>query len=153
MQDCERYHLIKPIGKRRRGGKLRLGEILSSSWRCFSCPRFSSSTTSIFTGFVSLMEHLLFVPLCLLLDSVKGKHGGIYFIDRTKPAVRHDDRINRNRMFKGMAKGGGQQWGGFMVSNYLSPSIMKGNLWLCASLQATGMRVRSCGEHGETFED
>jgi len=82
---CECHHLIEPLGKRRRGGKLCLGEILFimvlfylSTFRDFKnfylygiCYKYRSYFKQLPTygQFVSLMPRL-FLPFCVLFHSL-----------------------------------------------------------------------------------
>jgi hypothetical protein len=58
-----------------------------------------------YNRFVQLMPRLL-VPLCILLQNLFGEKTGIYIADATSLPVCHNKRINRNRVFKGLAKRG-----------------------------------------------
>jgi hypothetical protein len=62
--------------------------------------------------FVSLMPRL-FVPLMVLLHSLSGEQTGIYFADSTKLAVCHNCRIDRHRVFNGLAARGKTSMGWF----------------------------------------
>jgi Transposase DDE domain len=62
--------------------------------------------------FVSLMPRL-FVPLMVLLHSLSGEQTGIYFADSTKLAVCHNRRIDRHRVFDGLAARGKTSMGWF----------------------------------------
>jgi len=62
--------------------------------------------------FVALMPRL-FVPLCMMLHLLKGDETSIYFMDSTHIPVCHNKRINRNRVFKGMAERGKNTMGWF----------------------------------------
>jgi hypothetical protein len=62
--------------------------------------------------FVSLMPRL-FTPLMVLLHSLSGEETGIYFADSSKLAVCHNRRINRHKVFKGLAARGKTSMGWF----------------------------------------
>jgi hypothetical protein len=62
--------------------------------------------------FVSLMPRL-FVPLMVLLHSLSGEPTGVYFADSTKLAVCHNRRINRHKVFDGLAARGKTSMGWF----------------------------------------
>lgn len=65
-----------------------------------------------YNRFVQLMPRL-FVPLCILLQSLFGEETGIYIADPTSLPVCHNKRINRNRVFKGIATRGKTTMGWF----------------------------------------
>lgn len=65
-----------------------------------------------YNRFVQLMPRL-FVPLCILLQSLFGEKTGIYIADPTALPVCHNKRINRNRVFKGLAERGKTTMGWF----------------------------------------
>ena len=62
--------------------------------------------------FVSLMPRL-FVPLMVLLHSLSGEQIGVYFADATKLAVCHNRRIDRHKVFNGLAARGKTSMGWF----------------------------------------
>ena len=55
----------------------------------------------------------LFTPLCILLQNVFGEETGIYVADATSLPMCHNKRINRNRVFKGLAARGKTTMGWF----------------------------------------
>jgi hypothetical protein len=62
--------------------------------------------------FVSLVRRL-FAPLMVLLHSLGGEQTGTYFADPTKLAVCHNRRIDRHRVFDGLAARGKTSMGWF----------------------------------------
>lgn len=52
--------------------------------------------------FVALKKQI-FMPLTLLLQTLKGKEGGIYFADSTPLKVCHNKRDSRHKVFEGLA--------------------------------------------------
>ena len=61
---------------------------------------------------VSLMPRL-FVPLMVLLHSLSGEQTGLYFGDTSKLAVCHNRRIDRHKVFDGLAARGKTSMGWF----------------------------------------
>ena len=62
--------------------------------------------------FISLMPRL-FAPLMVLLHSLSGEQTGLYFADSTKLAVCHNRRIDRHKVFDGLAARGKTSMGWF----------------------------------------
>lgn len=62
--------------------------------------------------FVALMPSVL-VPLCAYLQALRGKSTGISYVDSTPIKVCHNIRINRNKVFAGLAKRGKSSMGWF----------------------------------------
>lgn len=62
--------------------------------------------------FVTSKKHL-FMPLILLLQSLKGQETGIYFADSTSLQVCHNKRITRHKVFKGLGQTGRTTMGWF----------------------------------------
>lgn len=65
-----------------------------------------------YTRFVELMP-TVFMPMYVFISAMSGKKTGKYFVDSTKLPICHNLRINRNKVFKGMAKRGKTSTGWF----------------------------------------
>ena len=65
-----------------------------------------------YTRFIGLIP-LLLIPLCYLLHFFRGKVTGISYIDSTPIAICKNIRIERNKVFKGIAKRGKNTMGWF----------------------------------------
>jgi hypothetical protein len=65
-----------------------------------------------YSRFVRLQQSVLII-LAAYLDSQRGKNTGISFVDSTSLAVCHNKRIQRNRVFKGIATRGKTTMGWF----------------------------------------
>lgn len=128
FEDWERHSLIPTGRKRRRTGKLSLGEMLFimvlfhlSPFKTFKDfwlygveqkYRGYFGELPSYGRFVALMPRL-FAPLCVLMHSLGGDATGIYVVDSTKLAVCANPRISRNRTFKGLAARGRSTMGWF----------------------------------------
>ena len=139
FEDWERHHLIPTGRKRRRSGKLSLGEMLfimvlfhlspfrdlprrrllvsfanKHFWRYGIEDKYRDCFGDLpaYERFVALIPRL-FMPFCLLLHSLRGQKTGLYIADSTKLAVCHNSRISRNRVFRGLAERGKSTIGWF----------------------------------------
>ncbi len=124
----ERHRLIPTNRKRRRAGKLSLGEMLFIMVLFHLSPfkdfkhfwlygveqkyRDCFGELPSYGRFVALMPRL-FAPFCVLIHSLSGDKTGIYIADSTKLAVCKNARISRNRTFKGLAARGRSTMGWF----------------------------------------
>jgi len=138
---------------RQRPGKLSLSEITTililfqgSGYRNFKtyyldyvCRHLRSEFPNLisYPRFVYLMPRAL-VALTLLMLKMRGKTNGIAFVDSTTITVCHNKRVNRNRVFAGIAKSSKSTMGWFfgfklhLVINdcgeILAFSLTKGNV-------------------------
>lgn len=127
-EDWERHRLIDTGRKRYRSCEMSLSEMLTimvifhvspcKVFKYFYIHYLSHAHKQDFPNlisynrFVQLMPRL-FVPLCILLQNLFGEKTGIYIADPTALPVCHNKRINRNRVFKGLAMRGKTTMGWF----------------------------------------
>jgi len=127
-EDWEKHRLIDTGKKRHRSCSMSLSEMLTIMvlFHLGPCKNFKYFYTIHITHlhkhdfpallsynrFVQLMPRL-FVPLCVLLQNLLGEETGIYIADATSLPVCHNKRINRNRVFKGLAARGKTTMGWF----------------------------------------
>ena len=128
FEEWEQHRLIPTGRKRRRSGKLCLGEMVfimvlfhlspfkdfKHFWHYGIEQKYRACFGKIpsYGRFVSLMPRL-FIPFCVLVHSLAGEQTGIYIADSTRLAVCHNLRISRNRVFEGLAKRGKTTTGWF----------------------------------------
>ena len=72
-----------------------------------ACPK-----APCYAGFIALTNHV-WVPLTVFLLTRMGRRTGIYYIDSTPLPVCHPRRINRHRVFAGLAERGKTSVGWF----------------------------------------
>ena len=126
--EWETHQLIPSPTRRQRSGKLSRSEMLvivvlfhlspyktfktfylyGIGWQHRACFR----DLPHYDRFVSLMPRL-FVPLMVLLHSLSGEETGLYFGGSSKLAVCHNRRIDRHRVFDGLAARGKTAMGWF----------------------------------------
>src|SRR3990172_9866344 len=128
FEEWEKHRLIDTGRKRHRSCEMSLSEMLTimvvfhvSPCKVFKYfyiaylkQRHAKEFPNLisYNRFVQLMPRL-FVPLCILLQSLFGEETGIYIADPTALPVCHNKRINRNRVFKGLAARGKTTMGWF----------------------------------------
>lgn len=128
FRDWQQHKLLPSAKQRQREGKLCLSEMLLivvlfhlSEFKNFKtfylygiCQKYQSCFRELphYDRFISLMPRL-FVPLMLLLHSLRGDETGIYFVDSTKLEVCKNARVSRHRVFKGLAARGKTSIGWF----------------------------------------
>jgi DDE family transposase len=126
--DWETHQLIPSPTRRQRSGKLSRAEMLFIMVLFHLSPYKNFKTFYLYgigvqhrgcfrdlphyDRFVSLMPRL-FVPLMVLLHSLSGEETGIYFGDSSRLAVCHNRRIDRHRVFDGLAARGKTSMGWF----------------------------------------
>jgi len=128
LADWEAHRLIPSEQTRQRTGKLSRSEMLFivvlfhlspyKNFKVFYLYGIGCQHRACFRNlphydrFVSLMPRL-FAPLMVLLHSLSGEETGLYFADPTKLAVCHNRRIDRHRVFDGLAARGKTSMGWF----------------------------------------
>jgi Transposase DDE domain len=126
--DWEAHQLIPSERTRQRSGKLSRSEMLFivvlfhlspyKNFKLFYLYGIGCQHRACFADlphydrFVSLLPRL-FVPLMVLLHSLSGEETGLYFADSTKLAVCHNRRIDRHKVFDGLAARGKTSIGWF----------------------------------------
>ena len=126
--DWEAHQLIPSPSRRQRSGKLSRSEMLFimvlfhlspyKNFKTFYLYGIGCQHRACFRDlphydrFVSLMPRL-FAPLMVLLHSLSGEETGLYFGDSSKLAVCHNRRIDRHRVFDGLAARGKTSMGWF----------------------------------------
>jgi hypothetical protein len=126
--DWEAHRLIPSPATRQRPGKLSRAEMLLivvlfhlSPYKNFKTfylygvghqHRACFGALPHYDRFVSLVPRL-FVPLVVLLHSLGGEETGVYFADSTQLAVCHNRRIDRHKVFDGLAARGRTSMGWF----------------------------------------
>ena len=128
FKDWEAHRLIPAPATRQRAGKLSRAEMLFivvlfhlspyKNFKTFYLYGIGVQHRTCFRDlphydrFISLMPRL-FVPLMVLLHSLSGEETGVYFADSSKLAVCHTRRIDRHRVFDGLAARGKTSMGWF----------------------------------------
>lgn len=128
FEEWEKHHLITRGRKRYRGCRMSLSEMLTIMvlFHLSPCKNFKYfyvfhishfhkqdfPRVLSYNRFVQLMPRL-FVPLCILLQNLFGEETGTYIADATSLPMCHNKRINRNRVFKGLAARGKTTMGWF----------------------------------------
>ena len=126
--EWETHQLIPSPSRRQRSGKLSRSEMLFimvlfhlspyKNFKTFYLYGIGCQHRACFRDlphydrFVSLMPRL-FAPLMVLLHSLSGEETGLYFGDSSKLAVCHNRRIDRHRVFDGLAARGKTSMGWF----------------------------------------
>lgn len=120
--------LGRPHRQRRRAYRLNLAEIMTilvlfqlSHYRTFKDFYLSCLKQHYHQAFPQLVSYSRFcelipqalVPLVILLNAIPGEKTGRYFVDSSKLEVCHNLRINRHRVFAGLAKRGKTSTGWF----------------------------------------
>ncbi len=124
----ERYQLQTGLRQRRRKSRLSLSEVMTivihfhqSEYRTFKayylkhvCQHLQAEFPRLvsYSRFVRLMSQA-FVPLTFYMLSQRGKCTGISFVDSTPIKVCHNRRIQRHKVFAGLAARGKSSMGWF----------------------------------------
>lgn len=127
-ESVQKAHSLPSLTKRNRQGYLSLSEMLLieiyfhfSAYKDFKhyyiygiCLEHRSKFKKLpsYQRVVGLKKQL-FLPLTLLIQSLKGQETGIYFADSTSLKVCHNQRIARHKVFDGLAARGKSSRGWF----------------------------------------
>ena len=127
-QEWEKKQLLPSCKQRHRHGRMTLGERLTILifFYISPCKNFKNYYINYlakfyknefpqlisYSRFIQTMPHL-FAPLCVLLHCLKGERTGHYIVDSTHIPVCHNKRINRHKVFKGLAQRGKTTMGWF----------------------------------------
>jgi hypothetical protein len=128
IRELGSHRLIPSPTTRQRSGKLSRSEMLFIMvlFHLSPCKNFKMfylygighqhracfGTLPHYDRFVSLMPRL-FIPLMMLLHSLSGEETGVYLANSTKLAVCHNRRIDRHKVFHGLAAHGKTSMGWF----------------------------------------
>lgn len=152
-EDWERHRLLPRMNCSKRKPSMALSEMLTivvcyhlSGYKCFKyyyqsdiCIKHRSCFPALvsYNRFVELMPRL-YLALQLLMHMMSGDETGIYFMDSTSLNVCHNRRINRNKVFSGIAERGRSTMGWFfgfklhVVINHkgelMAAKVTKGNV-------------------------
>lgn len=127
-ESCLKEKVLPSPSSRSRDGYLALSEMLLievlyhfSAYKNFKvfyhhdiCGRHRDKFRKLpcYDRFVALKKKL-FTPLTLLVHSLSGEETGLYFVDSTSLKVCHNKRIERHKVFDGLAKRGKTTMGWF----------------------------------------
>lgn len=153
----EKWESVKlisnPSVQKRRQPSLSVSELLTimvcyhlSGYKCFKyfylydiCGKHRDKFKKLpsYNRYVQLMPRL-FLPLYMLFHMLTGEHTGMYFMDSTSLNVCHNRRINRHKVFAGLAARGKSTMGWFfgfklhvVINNkgqIVAAKITKGNV-------------------------
>ena len=128
FEEWEKHRLIDTGKKRHRSCSMCLSEMLTimvlfhlspcKNFKYFYLLHLSHFHKKDFPNLLSYSRFLqimprLFVPFCVLLQSLFGDETGIYIADATSLPMCHNKRISRHRVFKGLAARGKTTMGWF----------------------------------------
>jgi hypothetical protein len=126
--EWEQNKLLPSDKKRQRQGNLSLCELMTIVLYFYLSPcrdfknYYLYYLSHKYNGYFTLPSYSriiqlwprIILPLALILQLLKGKSSGIYFIDSTKLSICHNKRTSNNRVFGKLARVGMSSYGWFM---------------------------------------